>query len=264
MQKVTSKDGTPMAYDRQGAGPAVILVDGAMTSRSSDNKSELMHLLAPHFTVYSYDRRGRGDSGDTQPYAVEREVEDIEVLIREVGAPAYLYGHSSGASLAMDAAVQLGNTMVKKLAMYEAPYDSNQDDQQAWKDYLQELTESLAAGRRGDAVAAFMKFVGTPAEQIAGMRQAPFWPGLEAIAPTLAYDHVAILGEDRSVPVAKAARVSVPALVMNGSASFPFMETTARALEKAIPHAQYRALEGQTHNVDPEALAPALIAFFGA
>jgi len=261
MQKVTSKDGTPIAFDRQGAGPAVILVDGAMTSCSGGSNSELARMLAAHLTVYRYDRRGRGESGDTQPYAVEREVEDIEVLILEGGQSAYLYGHSSGASLALEAAVQLGNK-VKKLALYEAPYNSDKADGQVWAEYIHHLREFLSEDRRGDAVALFMRFVGTPADQIEEMRRAPFWPMLEAIAPTLAYDHAAILGEVRSVPIERAARVTVPALVMNGSSSFPFMEDTARALVNAIPHAQHRILEGQSHNVAPEALAPVLLAFF--
>ncbi len=261
MQKVTSKDGTPIAYDRQGAGPTLILVDGAMTARNSGSKPELARLLAEHFTVISYDRRGRGDSGDTLPYAVAREIEDIAALIRENGGAAYLYGHSSGASLAMLAAIQLGER-VKKLAMYEAPYDSDPKKIAAWERYVQELPVLLAAGRNGDAAALFMRFVGTPENQIEATRHSPYWPTMEAIAPTLAYDHAEILSADLSVPVETAARVGVPTLVMNGSASFGFMEPTAQALTKAIPHAQHRVLPGQTHAVSPDVLAPILIEFF--
>src|SRR5258708_28462541 len=121
MRTVTSKDGTKIAYDKQGEGPAVILVDGALCTRSFGSKPELVKLLAPHFAVYSYDRRGRGDSGDTRPYAVEREVEDIEALIHEAGGAAYLYGHSSGASPALEAAIKLGGK-AKKLPRYQSPY----------------------------------------------------------------------------------------------------------------------------------------------
>jgi pimeloyl-ACP methyl ester carboxylesterase len=213
--------------------------------------------------VYNYDRRGRGDSGDHQPYAVEREIEDIEALIDAAGGAACLYGHSSGAALALDAAIQLGKK-VKKLAMYEVPYNDDLKAQAAWREYIQQITEALAADRRGDAVAAFMKYVGTPAEQIEGMRHEPFWPALEAIAPTLAYDHTAILGKDASIPTEWAAKLSVPVLVMNGSASFPFMYTTARALSQALPHAELRTLEGQTHDVDSKVLAPVLVEFFQA
>src|SRR2546421_10432422 len=258
---VTSKDGTRIVYDTIGQGPPVILVAGALCSRSFWSGPELAKLLARSFTVYNYDRRGRGDSGDTRPYAVAREIEDIEALIDEAGGSAYLYGHSSGAALAMEAALRLGNK-VKKLAMYEAPYNDDAEAQRAWKEYIKQLTEALAADRRGDAVALFMELVGTPADQIEAMRHAPAWPMLEAIAPTLAYDHSAILGEDRSVPTDRAASVDVPALVMSGGASFPFMYDTAQALGKAIANAQVRTLEGQTHDVDSNVLAPVLMEFF--
>jgi len=259
---VTSRDGTTIAYDKVGHGPPVILVAGALCSRSSWSGPELAHLLAPRFTVYNYDRRGRGDSGDTQPYAVMREIEDIEALIDAADGSACLYGHSSGAALALEATVRLG-TKVKRLAMYEAPYNDDPAAQQAWKDYLKHLSEALAAGRRGDAVALFLRYTGMPADQIDRMRQTPTWPMFEAIAPTLAYDHAAILGDDAAVPADLAARVNVPALVMSGAVSYPFMHDTARALGKAMPNAQVRSLEGQTHAVDVDVLAPVLMEFFG-
>jgi pimeloyl-ACP methyl ester carboxylesterase len=234
-----------------------------MTYGSGGANSELANLLTPHFTIIRYDRRGRGESGDTLPYAVEREIEDIEALILQAGAPASLYGHSSGASLALEAALKLGDK-VKKLALYEAPYNSDPEDRHIWGEYIQKLKEYLLAQRHGDAVALFMRFVGMPQGQIDGMRQAPFWGGMEALAPTLAYDHIAVLGEVRSVPGKRAAGLSIPTLVMNGSVSFPFMYDTARELAKAIPHALHRVLEGQTHNVAPEVLAPLLTTFFGA
>jgi pimeloyl-ACP methyl ester carboxylesterase len=263
MDTVISQDGTKIAYDKQGEGPALILVDGALCTRSTGSKPKLVSLLAPHFTVYSYDRRGRGDSGDSSPYAVEQEIEDIGALIDEAGGTAYLYGHSSGGSLALEAAVKIGGK-VSKLAVYEAPYNDDPQAQRAWGEYIEQLTEALAANRRGDAVALFMKYVGVPAEQVDGMRGTPFWPNLEAIAPTLAYDHTAILGQDASVPTQRAARVLVPALVMNGGASYPFMYDTARALSRAMPHAELRTLEGQTHEVNPETLAPVLVEFFAS
>src|SRR5215813_14212384 len=232
---VTSRDGATITYDRQGEGPLLVLVDGAMTTRSSGSRPELVKLLAPHFTVYSYDRRGRGDSGDTLPYAADREIEDIETLIDRGGGPAFLYGHSSGASLAMMAAVRLGSK-VSKIAMYEPPYNDDPEAQQAWSQYLTDLRAALAEGRRGDAAALFMRFVGMPAEQIDGMRQAPFWPSMEAVAPTLAYDHAAIMGERWAVPTELAARVQVPALVIHGTAGLPFMADTARTLSRAMPH----------------------------
>jgi len=260
MSTVTSKDGTAIAFDQTGQGSAVILVDGALCYRAFGPMGALAPLLAPHFTVFTYDRRGRGESGDTTPYAVEREIEDIEALINEAGGSAFVYGISSGAALALEAALKLGNR-IKKLAMYEPPYNADATARQASKEYAKQLRELIAAGRPGDAVALFMKFVGVPTEAIAGMQQAPMWPMMEAVGPTLAYDN-AVLGEDASVPTTRAASVAVPTLVMNGGAGFPFMHETAMALAKAIPNAQHRILEGQTHEVAAEAIAPVLVEFF--
>jgi len=261
MNVLSSHDGTTIAYDKVGAGPALILVDGALSVHSSGGKSELAKLLAPHLTVYGYDRRGRGGSGDTLPYAVDREIEDIEALIDHVGGSAFLYGHSSGGTLAIQAAVQLGSK-VSKIAAYEPPHNDDPAAQESWRAYLRELQQLLADGRRGDAVALFMRLVGTPDDQVERMRQAPFWPGLEAIAPTMAYDHAGIIGERWSAPIDLAARVSVPALLIAGDAGSPFTPLTAEALSKAMPHGQLRILQGQTHEVNPGVLAPVLVDFF--
>jgi pimeloyl-ACP methyl ester carboxylesterase len=262
-EKVMSKDGTQIAYEKKGAGPAVILVDGALCYRSFGPMQGLAELLAPHFTVYVYDRRGRGDSSNGKPYALDREIEDIDALIQKAGGSAFLFGTSSGGSLVLEAALKLGKK-ISKLAMYEAPYNSGQAARQQWKEYRQQLTQALAADRRGDAVGLFMQLVGTPADQINGMRQAPVWPMFEAVAPTLAYD-AAALGDDRSAPLERASRLSVPALVMDGGANLtfmPFMHESATALAESIPHAQHRTLDGQTHDVNMNVLAPVLIEFF--
>ncbi|MEP7294482.1 MAG: alpha/beta fold hydrolase [Chloroflexota bacterium] len=263
VSKVTSKDGTPIAYDQVGQGAPLILVAGAVQFRAFDQGTQrLAALLGEHFTVINYDRRGRGESGDTQPFAVEREIEDIEALIDAVGGSALVYGISSGAALAMEAAIKLGSK-VKKLAMYEAPYNSEASARQAWVKYRKELAELLAAGRRGDAMLLFMMLVGMPEEHTEGMRQSPEFPIFEAVAPTLAYD-AAALGEEAAVPSEHAARVTMPALVMTGSETYPFMHAAADALTDAIPNAERRTLEGQTHEVAPEVLAPVLIEFFSA
>ena len=259
MKKVTSKDGTQIAFDKQGQGPAVILIDGALCYRSFGPMPGLAKLLAPHFTVYTYDRRGRGESGDTQPYAVAREVEDIDALIAQAGGAAFLFGTSSGGCLGMEATLALGNK-VRKLAMYEPPYNDDAAARQAFREYRKQLTQVLAANQRGDAAVLFMKLVGTPNEMVDGMRQAPVWPMFEAVAPTLAYD-AACMGDDGAVPVKRAAGVSAPALVMNGTV-IPFMLTTATTLANAMPHAQHRTLEGQSHDVNLEVLAPVLVEFF--
>lgn len=261
METVKSKDGTSIAYDRLGEGPQVIFVDGALSTRGS--KADLARLLAERFTIYSYDRRGRGDSGDTPPYAVDREIEDINALIDAAGGSAFLYGHSSGGCLALDATVELGGK-VAKLAMYEAPYNDDPPAQTAWGQYVTSLTELLASGRRGDAVALFMSLVGTPAAQVERMRQMPFWPGIEAIAPTLAYDHAGIMGKHGSIPTALAARIQVPTLVISGTSGLPFMLETAKKLSGTIPGAELRTLDGQAHDVQAEVLAPILAEFFAA
>jgi pimeloyl-ACP methyl ester carboxylesterase len=263
MNAVISKDGTKIVYETKGSGKPVILVDGALTYRSFGPMPGLAGLLAPHFTVYTYDRRGRGESGNSKPYAVEREVEDIEALIQQAGGAAFVYGISSGACLALEAAIKLGGK-IKKLALYEPPYITEKAAQQEWKDYTKQIVELLKANRRGDAVVRFMQFVRTPPEQIEGMRQSPMWPMFEAVAPTLAYD-AAVMGKDRMAPVKHASDIKIPALVMDGGANLvdrPFMHQSATALAKAMPHAKQRTLEGQTHDVNLEVLAPVLVEFF--
>ncbi|MBC7814577.1 MAG: alpha/beta hydrolase [Burkholderiales bacterium] len=263
MNTVTSKDGTTIAFDQKGSGPLVIQVDGALQSRALDfGTNQLAALLAPHFTIINYDRRGRGDSTDTQPYALEREIEDIEALIDHEGGSAYLYGISSGAALAMEAAVALGSK-VKKLAMYEAPYNDDETARQTWVNYVKKIKALNAEGRGDDAVIAFMQLVGMPDEHVEGMRQQPFFAPLAKIGHTLAYD-AAALGDESAVPTDTAARVTIPTLVMDGSESYPFMHTAAVALAKVMPNGQQRTLEGQTHEVAPDALAPTLIEFFTA
>lgn len=264
MQTVTSKDGTLIAFDRSGRGPALILVDGALEHRAFGSITARlagMPLLRQHFTVINYDRRGRGDSTDAQPYAVEREIEDIEALIDAAGGSASLFGISSGAALAMEAALALGGK-VKMLALYEPPYNSEEASRQAWRQYRKDLAEMVAANRRGDALARFMMLTGMPPEQLDEARQLPSWPAWEAVALTLAYD-AAVLGEDAAVPGERMARLAAPTLVISGDESFPFMHATAAELARAIPDGRHLALPGQTHEVDPEVLAPVLVEFLG-
>lgn len=264
MKTVRSKDGTTIAFDQSGNGPALILVGGTFEQRAWESetaKLATLPLLSQHFSVYHYDRRGRGDSTDTLPFDLQREIEDIEALIDEAGGSAYVFGISSGAALALEAALALP-TKVKKIAMYEPPYNSDKAARQAWKDYRKQLKEVLAEGRNGDAVGLFMTLLGMPADHLEGMRQDPLWPMWEAIGHTLAYD-AAALGDEGDVPLERAAHLTMPALVIDGGATeWPFMHTTALALAKAMPRAQHRTLEGQTHEVSAEALAPALIEFF--
>lgn len=260
MKKILSKDGTPLAFDQSGTGPAVILVGGAFQYRAIDvGTAKLAALLAPHFTVLHYDRRGRGDSGDTLPYAIEREIEDLDALVQEVGGSASIFGMSSGAVLALRAAAH--GLAIKKLALYEAPFNSGSDeDLQMSANYTRQLTALLTQGRRGDAVALARQYFGTPAQTVAGMRQLPTWPLFEAVALTLAYDN-AIMG-DGSVPTELLASVTTPTLVMDGGASPAFMHKAAQAATSYLPNAQHRRLPEQTHNFDPAVLAPVLAEFF--
>ena len=261
MQTVTSQDGTTLAYDQIGQGPVIILVVGALCTRSTPGAVDLAQRLSSKFTVINYDRRGRGDSGDTNPYSIGREVEDLAALIEAAGEHAHLYGHSSGGALVLEAALLLGER-VGRLALYEVPYNDDPSVQPAWQAYLADLRPLLAAGRRGDAVARFMRQVGTPDEQIAGMRRAPFWPALEAIAPTMAYDHAALLGPYGTVPTDRVAGLDHPTLLISGGASYPFMRETALTLAAAMPNASALVLEGQTHEIDPAVLTPVLSHFF--
>src|SRR5436190_10061409 len=211
MRTAISRDGTVIAFDQSGQGPALILVGGATVTRLAE--ASLAAALAPHFTVFAYDRRGRGESGDKAPYAVEREVEDIDALIAEAGGSAFVFGHSSGAVLALEAA-RLLPTKITKLAVYEPPFIIVNSRPPAPEDYAAHLMELVSSGRRGEAVAYFMTEVGTPPEMVAQMRQSPMWPGLEEVAHTLAYD-VTIIGNTQSgnpLPLRKWASVTVSTL----------------------------------------------------
>jgi pimeloyl-ACP methyl ester carboxylesterase len=251
--KVFSSDGTGIAFDRAGQGPPLILVDGALCSRSFGPMPKLAPLLAPHFTVFTYDRRGRGESGDTQPYSVEREVEDIQALIREAGAPAFVLGLSSGAALAAEAAAR--GLAIERLALYEPPYMVDPGAPRPPADFEAQLRRLVTSGRRGDAVRLFMRVVGLPRILVALMRLFPMWPKLEAVAHTLAYD--AAVMDGYSLPARRLAAVTVPTMVLSGEKSDPRLRHAAAAVAAAIPGADHRVLAGQTHNVSPKVLAPA-------
>jgi pimeloyl-ACP methyl ester carboxylesterase len=261
VKKVISKDGTTIAFDQAGTGPAVILVGGALSDRSAGRP--LAALLAPRFSVFSYDRRGRGDSGDTAPYAVEREVEDIEALINEAGGSAFVYGMSSGAVLALEAARRLA---IIRLALYEPPFIVDNSRAPVPVDYVKQLTELISLGRRGDAVEYFMtKAVDVPAEYVAQMRNAPSWRAMEALAHTLAYDG-AIMGNTllgNPLPAERWTSVTVATLVMDGGDSPAWARNGVQAIVDILPNARRRTLAGQTHAVTPEVLAPVLAEFFG-
>jgi pimeloyl-ACP methyl ester carboxylesterase len=258
---VTSKDGTLIAFDRIGHGAPVILVDPALCYRGMGQSRQLAELLAPHFTVITYDRRGRGESGDTQPYAVEREVEDIAALVSTAGGSAHLWGMSSGAMLALEAASRLDG--VKRLALYEAPVIVD-DSRSTTGDQWARIGEAIAAQRLGAAVRYFLQMVGVPRLFIALMRWSPAWPKLQSIARTLPYDCAIVQDYQRGqpLPASRWASVRVPTLVMDGGKSPRWMRRGNRALALALPNAHYRTLDGQTHMLKPKAHVSTLVEFF--
>ncbi|MDF5754654.1 alpha/beta hydrolase [Spongiactinospora sp. TRM90649] len=256
---VTSADGTRIAYDRYGSGPALILVNGAFTGREHPVLAGVAAALAPWFTVVNYDRRGRGDSGDTLPYAVQREVEDLAALIAEVGGTAMVFGGSSGGALALTAA--LCDPAITRVAVWEPPYHVDASAPYLPDDFAARLTALVDEGRPADAVEVFMvRAAEVPAEAVAAMRGEPFWAAAEAIARTLAYE-AAVLGPGNALPGGLAA-VRQPTLVLNGAESAAWMTSAGRAVAALIPGASHRVLPGQAHNVSAEALAPELLEFF--
>ena len=261
MGKVFSKDGTAIAFDRIGYGPPVILIDGALCYRGMGQSGQLAELLAPHFTVFTYDRRGRGTSGDTAPYAVEREVEDIAALLGEAGGAAFVWGTSSGAVLALEAANRL--SAIKKLALYEVPFIVDDTRPTTEDDWVQ-IGAAVAADRRSEAVKLFLKSVGVPGFFMTLMQLMPMWSKLKAIAHTLPYDGAVVRDNQRGkpLPATRWASVTIPALVMDGGNSSAWMRHANRSLASVLPNAQYRTLQGQTHMLKPKVHAPILLEFF--
>lgn len=259
MKKAISKDGTQIAYEVTGNGSPLILVDGALCSRDFGPMPKLAPILAEHFTVYSYDRRGRNQSGDTKPYTVEREIEDIDALIKEAGGSAYVYGVSSGAALSIAAAAQGLN--IQKLALYEPPFRVDDEGHKAPPDSLQQLQKMIAENRRGDAVKFFMKdMVGVPGFAVFMMTLFPIWKKLKAVAHTLPYD-VTVVG-DFGLPEEKAKSIKISTLIAGGDKSQVMLQHSVKKLSEVMPNNRLEILHGQTHNVSEKAIAPVLIDFF--
>jgi pimeloyl-ACP methyl ester carboxylesterase len=259
MKTVLSKDGTPIAYNQTGSGFPLILVDGALCSSVFGPMPALVPLLEPHFTVICYDRRGRNESGDIQPYTPQREVEDIEALIDVVGGSAYVFGLSSGAALSINAAASgLG---IKKLALYEPPYMVDKDGHKPPADSEAQLKTLIATGNRGGAVKFFIgKMVGVPPFAVFMMGLMPMFRKLKAVAHTLVYD-AAILG-DFSMPAKKVAAIKIPTFVAGGEKSPPALRHAVVQLAPLLADNEFHMLKGQTHRVDMKILAPLLIEFF--
>jgi len=265
MKSVLSKDGTRIAFDSYGSGTPVILVAGAFSFRKFKTLLELSELLAPRFTVINYDRRGRGDSGDKAPYAVEREIEDLAALIQEIGGEAHVWGLSSGATLVLRAAVR--RLPITKMALYEPPFLIDRDGHLPPVDFELRLKEMIAANQRNRAIRYFLvDGMGAPFLVPYLLRCMPGpWKDLSAVAHTLPYD-AAVLGDTicGKPPVAHAWTSPIPALVMSGSKSPAALQKGARAIAQVLPNARHISLQGQNHNVSMKALAPVLAEFLAA
>jgi len=264
MQTVTSKDGTAIAYDQAGHGPPLVLVDGALNSRAFGLNGPLAKILASRFTVVAYDRRGRGGSGDTPPYAAQREIEDLEAVIDAAGGAAYVYGISSGAGLALETACAVP-AKVARLALYEVPFVVDDTRPPVPDDAAGRVSDLLARGRRGAAVRLFLREDSqVPAVFVAVMPLMPAWGRLKALAHTLPYDLTLMAGrqQGRPLPPGRWATLTAPTLVMAGGKSPAWLQNAARALADALPGARHQTLDGQTHIVKPKPLAPVLADFF--
>lgn len=256
MQRVDSRDGTPIALETSGSGPALVIVNGALSDRST--VTPLRALLDPHFKVVGYDRRGRGGSGDTLPYAPEREVEDLAAVIEAQESPAFVFGHSSGAILALRAA--LSGVSMRRLALNEPPFILPGTRPLPPPDVTSRIAQRIAANDREGALRIFFsEQVGLPPPALEQMKASPAWPRMLALAHTTPYDS-AVAG-DSVLPTAALAKLSLPILVLNGTASAPWLADTARALVASLPNARAKALEGQPHSPAPDVLAPVLVSF---
>lgn len=262
MPTLFSKDGTTIGYEARGSGPIIILVAGATQYRAVDHTTpKLIDLLSDSFTVVNYDRRGRGESTDTMPYAVAREIEDIEALIDAFGGKAGLYGMSSGAVLALEAGVALPSKVTGVL-LYEPPIDVNQPSADYWKQH----GEVATMAERGDADGMMSHFMGAfmSPEELEGFRQSPAWGPYAAVGGSIEHDYRVLAdATDGDRHPARWRKSAVPVLVVNGDASFPFIDAGAAWVAAGVPGAKRHILEGQGHDVSPEALAPVMAEFFG-
>lgn len=263
MPTLVSRDGTTIGYDAMGSGPVIILVAGATQYRAIDqNTPKMIEMLASQFTVVNFDRRGRGESTDTLPYAVAREIEDIEALVDAFGGRAGLYGMSSGAVLALEAGVALPGKVTSVL-LYEPPVDVEQTTEDLWKQH----GEVAALADQGDAEGMMSHFMGTfmSPEELEGFKQSPAWPAFAAVGGTIEHDYrVMAEARDGDSQPARWKKIAVPVMVVNGDASFDFIDAGAAWVAAGVPGAKRHILAGQGHDVSAEALAPVMAEFFGA
>jgi pimeloyl-ACP methyl ester carboxylesterase len=262
METVTSKDGTRIAYDRYGEGPAVILINGALGYRNFKTMEQIATSLAEHCTVINYDRRGRGDSGPAGPASVEREVEDLAALIDAVGGRASLWGYSSGSGVALRAAA--AGLPVEKLVLYEIPFKTDPDAKFPRDDYAALLEPLIAADDRMGAAKHFLRNVGMPGPMVAVMSLVPMFKKFGANGHTLMFDYLALGDQNMHGSPLRAEEwmsVTCPTLVVYGSKTYPGLKHASRSLADVLPNATLRELPGQKHVVKPDAIAPVIAEF---
>ncbi|WP_430787974.1 alpha/beta fold hydrolase [Actinoplanes sp. G11-F43] len=256
MTTTRSTDGTAIDFTRSGTGPAVVITGGALNDQAA--MAPLADLLATRFTVYNYDRRGRGASGNTEPYQVERELEDLRHMIELAGGSAYVFANCSGGAIAIEGAAR--GFPVTKLAMYEPPFIIEGQRRKVEDRYRERLGRMLDEGRRGEAIRYFMsEAVEMPPETIARVGSSPAWEWLEGMAPSLRYD-AEVMGDYR-LPLGRMARITCPVLVMDGAASPDWARNTVQSLVDAAPRAQRESLDGQDHNLNADVVFPVLEKF---
>lgn len=267
MNHVTSKDGTTIAYDQRGSGPAVILVGGGLDDGSEN--APLAPALAERFTVYNYARRGRGGSGDTPPYAVEREIEDLRALIAEAGGPAHVFGASSGGALALEAAA--AGAAIDKIVVYEVPYAVGDELRPRFQQYVEQTRQAYDEGRRDDVLELFLRVTGASDDDVAAGKASPHWAPMVALAHTLVHDSLFL--NEYQLPADRLARITQSVLVVTGGtitathlAGLPadFFDRAADAIAETIPNAERLTVPGAGHMVDAEVLAPVLHRFLSA
>ncbi len=257
----TSADGTRIAFETAGSGAPLLIVGGALSTRT--DARELAEALSARFTATCIDRRGRGDSGDTPPYAPEREIEDLRAVIDAIGGSAFVHGHSSGAALSLDAVA--AGLPITRLSIYEPPFTIDDTRPHYPENFIETLRGLVESGRRGDAVAEFYRTgLLMPEPAIDGARQAPSWARVESLAHTIVYDFE-VLGdriEGRPLPASMAEAITIPVLILSGGDSPPTLQSPVAALSKLLPNATARTLEGQGHGAPASVLAPILEEFF--
>ncbi|MEV0298960.1 alpha/beta hydrolase [Nocardia sp. NPDC050710] len=254
MEIAVSKDGTRLAYDVVGAGPALVYITGATCFRKFRPILGDVKVFGTKFSVYNYDRRGRGDSGDTAPYAVERELEDIEAIIDAAGGKAHLYGHSSGAVLALEAALRMPDK-VDRVVIYDAPYVHDETERRSYRELAEKVAGLLSDEQNGRALKVFLRGIGMPAPFVALLPAFPGWKSMKALAPTLRYD----IGLTEEVPpLDRLAKIDVPVCISVGAKNPVGLHHVAEQLAKTIPHSTHRVIDGQDHMVSAKVLLPVL------